>query len=111
MEDLEKALEFANYQSTLKQQKDILKQKFKDDCIYAYNGGLFSPNIEWLSAIYNIKEENQWVIDINGNPIWIENIKEFHRLAYENFMSAIAKFGETHSDIKKQRSVKSLVGL
>jgi hypothetical protein len=111
MDNITTVLEFANYQSSLKQQKEILKQKFKDDCIYAHNGGLFLPDFAWLAGVSIINEPSQWIIDINGNPIWVEDIKEFYRLAYANYAKALDQFGAAYRDLKTQRSVKSLVGL
>jgi hypothetical protein len=109
--NLTTVLEFANYQSSLKQQKEILKQKFKDDCIYAHNGGLFLPDFAWLAGINNINEDSQWIIDINGNPIWVEDVKEFYRLSYQNYVNALDQFGTAYQALRTQRSVKSLVGL
>ena len=111
MNNLEKALEFSNYQSSLKQKKDILRQKFNDQCIYAQNGGLFLLDFKWLAGIASIKESSQWIIDMNGNPIWVNDVQNFYKSSYETYIEALRQFGESYQELKSQRSIKSLVGL
>jgi hypothetical protein len=111
MHDLDKALAFANYQVTLTEQKKLLKQKFDDACIVASNGGLFQITLTFLSGIKTISEEAQWVQDANGNPIWIANISEFVTVCYNTYHNALSVYGQSYEQLKKQRSVKSLVGL
>lgn len=110
MEDLEQAMAFANYQSTLTQQKTIAAQRFADKCVVAQDGGLFLVTLSFLSSIKIITDPAQWIVDMNNNPIWIADINSFYQLAYNAYHTALAEYGETYSQLKKQRSVKSLVG-
>jgi hypothetical protein len=109
MHDLELALSFANYQNTLTQQKTILQQRFQDQCILAYNGGLFFVTPEFISGVSFITAS--WVIDMNSNPIKIDSPKDFVELATKTYNDAINVYGEAYSKLKTQRSVKSLVEL
>jgi hypothetical protein len=111
MEDLASALAFANYQSTLTQQKNILRQKFQDDCILAQNGGLFLVTPEFIAGLQAIQTTTRYVLDMNSNPILIEDISQFMQDALHCYEVAIAAYGIEYSKIKTQRSVKALVGL
>ena len=48
---LEKALEFANYRSTLANQKEKLKDRCEAQLNYAYNGGIFHINETLIAFI------------------------------------------------------------
>jgi len=109
MHNLESALAFANYQSTLTQQKKVIKQQFKDNCVLAYNGGLFFITPEFIAGMAFGNAD--WVIDMNGNPIKIDVRKDFVDLATKTYNVAVCKYGEAYSQLKTQRSVKSLVGI
>lgn len=107
-EQLEAALSFANYQSTLNQQRKLLREKFESDCILAYNGGLFNITQEWLAS-FDVNFE--WVLDINGNPIKITDPQTLLDVAKETYHSAVTSYGEEYQKLRAQRSVKLLAGL
>jgi hypothetical protein len=111
MEDLAAALAFANYQSTLTQQKNILRQKFQDDCILAQDGGLFLVTPEFIAGLQAIQTTTRYVLDMNLNPILIEDISQLVKDALHCYETAITAYGTEYSKIKTQRSVKALVGL
>ena len=111
MDDLAVSLAFANYQSTLTQQKNILRQKFQDDCILAQNGGLFLVTPEFIAGLQSLSLSSRYVIDMNENPIWIEDIQKFVAAATNCYKEAVHTYGNSYVKLKTQRSVKSLVGL
>jgi hypothetical protein len=98
-----------NYRTTLLQQKKIIEQQFKDQCIVSENGGLFLITPELLVSINDIKETDQWVLDMNQNPIYIQNIAHFYDRAYNVYYTALADFGKSFNQLKSQRSVESLL--
>lgn len=107
-QQLEKALSFAQYQSTLNQQRRLLREQFESDTILAYNGGLFKITQEWIGGFI---EDTEWCLDINGNPVQIENPSELLSIAKETYKSAISKYGAEYQELRRQRSVRSLVDL
>ena len=98
-----------NYRATLTQQKKIIEHRFRDQCIVSENGGLFLVTTEFLTSLKNIKEESQWVLDMNQNPILIQNIANFYDRAYNVYYTALADFGKSFNQLKSQRSVESLL--
>lgn len=111
MTNLEQALSFANYQFTLTQQRKVLKQKFDDACVFPWNGGLFRLSLEFLGGVNTIGNPSEWIVDVNGNPIWITDVSLFYTSAYKQYSKASAEYGEEYAKLKSQRSVKALVGL
>ena len=98
-----------NYRTTFLQQRKIIEQQFKDQCIVSENGGLFLITPELLISIKNIKETDQWVLDMNQSPIYIQNIANFYDRAYNVYYTALADFGKSFNQLKSQRSVESLL--
>jgi hypothetical protein len=105
---LEKALSFAQYQSTLNQQRRLLKEQFESDTIIAYSGGLFKITQEWLGGF---DPEAVWVLDMNGNPVGVENAAELLAMAKSAYAQALVKYGEEYQKLRRQRSVRSLTDL
>lgn len=107
-EQLEQALSFAQYQSTLTEQRLLLKQRFEDACVIPYNGGLFKVTQEWIGSF---DLEAEWALDINGQPIRIDNPREFLVSARETYRQALSEYGEAFQQLRKQRSVRALTEL
>ncbi len=111
MYNLDSALEFANYQSTLTQQKEILLQKFKDACLIARSGGLFLITPEFISGLTLLDNKSGYIVDCNNTPVFIEDLEQFFNEAKLTYNQAVAAYGAEYSKLKTQRSVKTLVGL
>lgn len=105
---LDQALSFSQYQSTLNQQRKLLKEKFESDTILAYGGGLFKVTQEWLGGF---DKDCKWVLDINNNPISIDSPNELFDMAKETYSTAINSYGEEYQKLRRQRSVRSLTDL
>ena len=102
---IESALSFAQYQTTINQQRRLLKDKFELDTIFAYNGSLFKLSQEWLGS-FNITDN--WCIDVSGNPAYLENPAEFLESARSVYQEALKNYGEEFTKLRSQRSVNSL---
>ncbi len=107
-QQLEEALSFAQYQSTLNQQRRLLKEQFETDTVVAYNGGLFKVTQEWLGG-FNIN--CNWCLDSRDTPIKIDNPQELFDQALAAYTKAITKYGEEYQKLRTQRSVRSLTDL
>jgi hypothetical protein len=105
---LEEALSFAQYQTTLNQQRRLLKEQFESDTVVAYNGGLFKITQEWLGGF---DLTGRWFLDRNDIPIEITNPKELLDIAKDTYFTAIEKYGEEYQMLRKQRSVRSLTSI
>lgn len=106
--NLEQALSFAKYQSTLNQQRQLLKQKFDNDCLLAHNGGLFKITQEWLGGF---DLSSRWFLDVNQTPVEVEDPRALFDLAKETYRAALDEYGQAYQNLRKQRSVRLLAGL
>lgn len=100
-----------NYRDTVAHQIAVLEQKFKDQCVVAHGGGLFLITPELLNQLTNIKETDQWVLDMNSNPILIQGVANFYEQVYNVYYTALNEFGIEYNTLKTQRSVNSLLDL
>ena len=102
---LDRALSFSQYQSTLNQQRRMLKEKFDNDCIIGYNGGLFKITQEWLSGF---DKTVSWVIDMNSVPVQVVDAEDLYTIAKTVYQTALTTYVEEYQSLRKKRSVKSL---
>jgi hypothetical protein len=109
MNNLASVLEFATYQATLTQQRKVIKQRFQDNCIFAYNGGLFQLTFNFLGALSQLQDASQWVLDLNETPIWVDDIADFKKQAQQIYTTALTNYGQSFTALRQQRTVKSLV--
>jgi hypothetical protein len=109
MEHLEQALSFANYQTTLTQQRKLLTQKFQEASVVAYNGGLFKVTLEFIGAVKCFQPP--YVLDSNGTPVKIDDYDTFLSEIEEAYKTAIESYGKEFSALRLKRNVKSLVEL
>jgi hypothetical protein len=100
-----------NYRNTFYNQQKIIQQRFKDQCVIAQGGGLFFITPDFLASLKDIKEESQWALDMNSNPILIQNVANFYDRAYNVYYTALADFGTSYNQLKSQRSVESILEL
>jgi hypothetical protein len=111
-ERLEKALDVANYMVTFNNQREILKQEYKENLIFHYNGFKFTVTLELINFVYmvNSMELGQIVlIDDNQNPCIIENVSVFKDDIFDVYFRASNLYNEQFSKLKKQRSISKLI--
>lgn len=111
---LEKAFDVANYMATLVNQKRVLKEEFKQNLIYFYNGSIFSVNkelITFVKTMIDLGQADHVLIDDNDLPVHIENLSEFLDNILSTFSSASNEYYSKYQKLKKNRSVESLLDL
>lgn len=108
----------ADYQITLRQQREVLKSEFHDACVFAFNGGLFELTPEFLAGLETRAKYSQgagepvslWVLDQNQTAIQINDTAEFIKEATEQYNNAVAEFGKAWNIMRRQRSVEGIIG-
>jgi len=107
---LEKALDFANYAHTLHNQKKLIKQKFKDDCVYYYNAGKFTINDKLISLCILYKEDtNVILLDDNEIPIQVKNMGSFTNTIIKQYENAKESYYKEYSQLTSHKSVEGLI--
>ena len=111
---LEKALEFCNYRLTLNHQLQTLKLKSENSLIFAKNGGSFNINenlISFLSLLQLKKIKEVVLLDLNKNPIKIEDVDDFLEEIMSVYFEVTNDYLNEYNRLRKSRNVKSVIEL
>lgn len=112
---LQAALDFANYRQTFTIQHKTLKEKIQAKLTYGYNGGIFKINRELICFVRFLIDRGRIssvvLLDINENPIIIDDIEKFQDEIMDRYFSATNEYFEEYQQLKKSRSVEKLIDL
>lgn len=111
-ERLSKALEFSNFRISLFNKKESIRLKMESMLNYAINGGIFKAKIETINFLKLLIDEGKdqvVLIDLNGNPVEITNIKELYNDLLSRYFQATNFYHIEYDKIRKARTVKSLM--
>lgn len=111
---LEKALSHGNYALTVAREKKNIRERFKVAIQYSINGGTFEATSELISFVDLMvrREEDSIVfIDMNGNPIMIEDVGAFQTALLDVYHGATNEYFTAYEKLRKARNVKAVVGL
>ena len=112
-EEFQKSLDFSNYRQTFAIQRKTLKEKIDAKLTYGFNGGIFKIDRELLNfvemMIYKDRSENVVILDVNENPILVENLVDFREEIFDRYFSATFEYHEEYQKLKKARSVEKLL--
>lgn len=112
-ERLEKALKFSNYMVTLNNQKRVLRENFKENSIFYFNGGQFTLTKDLITFVNMLVErdntEDIVLIDDNETPICIENLENFLTDVLDRYFLAANQYHVKYKELLNKRSVHKLV--
>lgn len=112
-ERLEKALEFANYRTTLSNQKRNIRSRMQVLQTVHYNGGSFLADDRTISFVgtllNNAKKESAIIIDTKDNPIEVENLSEFFDTLISSYNEASNEYKVQMDKIKRARNIKKIM--
>lgn len=111
-ERLEKALKIANYNTSLYNQKLVLKEKYEQDLIYYHSGSKFSVTQDLISFCYSLRHQGQttvWLVDDNDTPIEIKDLEDFISDITDVYFKASNRYYTEYNKLKAQRSVNGLI--
>lgn len=110
---LTKALEFANYRTTLNNQKAQLKAKTQSLLSYSINGGSFTIDIPLLTFCKQLIDEGHEevvLLDIYENPIKVD-IKNFYDEISSRYFEVTNEYYAEYEKIRKARKVHKILDL
>lgn len=108
-ERLTRALEFSNYRITLANQRKNLQHKLAASLRFAFNGGIFHVDQTLIGFLHAIELKSAVLLDVNQNPIDVQDVMEFKRQAIEIYHRATNEFMKDYRELQKARTVKRLV--
>lgn len=109
-ERLSKALEFSNFRVSLFNKKENIRVKMDSMMTYAINGGVFKAKIEtinFLKLLIDDGKDQVVLIDLNGNPIEITDIKGLYSELLSRYFQATNFYYVEYDKIRKARTVKA----
>ena len=110
---LTKALEFANYRTTLNNQQAQLKAKTQSLLSYSINGGTFTIDIPLITFCKQLLDEGQKqvvLLDIYNNPIQIE-IESFYEEIQSRYFEVTNDYYAEYEKLRKSRKVHKVLDL
>jgi hypothetical protein len=113
-ERLKEALDFSSYMITLQNQKRILNEQYKESLIYYYNKGQFSvtqPLISFLQTLVNLNQTEVVLVDDNGIPVQVEDIKLFFVEVLNLYFTSTNNYLVEYNKVVSKRSVKDMLDL
>jgi len=112
-EKLTKALEFANYRSTLNNQRAILRARTESLLSYSIDGGTFTIDPGLISFVKLLRDEGMEtavLIDIYSNPISVD-LDDFYTEILSRYVEATNDYHAEYGKLSKARSVKSILDI
>jgi hypothetical protein len=112
-ERLKKALDSANFMLTFNNQKELIKQTFKESCLYHENGHRFTVDrelISFLSIALSKGIKNDFVIlDDMDNPYKIFDVEIFSDNIFKLYTENTSRYIADYSKLKSTRSLSNMV--
>lgn len=114
-ERLEKALDVANLMTTYNNQRELLKEKFKEDCLYHKDGHRFFVDrtlINFLSTLLNLGHTSDVIIlDDFENPYMIEDVQQMLDEIISVYFESTNDYYSKSIQLKKNRSISKIIGI
>lgn len=111
---LTKALEFANYRTTLNVQHNALKAKVQTLLNYSINGGTFDISQELISFVKLLLDREYTdavLLDVYNNPIKIDDLDDFLDEILSRYFEAVNEYHAEYQKLRKARKVHKLIEL
>jgi hypothetical protein len=111
-ERLEKAMESAKYRVTLYNQKENCKLKFKQALSFSKAGGVFHVSQELISFVSSLLARSLTeaiIIDVNENPIKIDDLENFHDTIIDRYYEATNDYLTDFKKIQSSRKTAPMM--
>ena len=112
---LKSALDVANRMVTFNTQKELMRQEYKESCLYHENGHQFTIDRELINFLTSLIQmghnEDVVIIDDFENPYMIENIEEFRSNIFNIYAEKSNEYYHKYINLKKSRSVLTMIGI
>lgn len=112
---LKKALDVANLMVTFNTQRDLLKQEFKEDCLYHESGHRFTINRELINFLSTLAAsgylEDIVILDDFENPFMISDTKTFLAKIFEIYVESTNKYYHRYTELKSKRTISKVIDI
>ena len=98
----------SNYRSTFANQREILKMKFQDSCIFCKHGGTFELSPVFLMYVKSILDDGETsaiLVDKKEVCILVDDLEDFYDDVKGEYKSAINEYYYNMEQLKKKRNI------
>lgn len=112
---LEQALDLSKFRYTLFLEKRRLEEKLKADLTYAFNGGQFYIDRNFIVFLNLLTPEegtmSTTILDDNMRPIYVEDITKLQKDVLELYSRVVNQYQVDFEQLRKKRSPSAIVDL
>lgn len=110
---LKKALDVANLMVSFGTQRDLLKQEFKENCLYHESGHRFTVNRELINFLSTLlvlgHTEDIVILDDFENPYMIGDVKNFLDNIFVLYNESANGYYHKYVELKSKRSISKIM--
>jgi hypothetical protein len=114
-ERLKVALDSANFMITFNNQRELIKQTFKENCLYHEGGRRFTINKEFINFLSTLQTrgfvEDVVILDDMEIPFMVSNLEKFLDTVFDIYMESANQYYKDISDLTKKRSTNKIIGI
>ncbi len=111
MSNIEKAYDFINFRTTIVNQKHLLLAQVEERLTCYLNGGVFRAEpcfIAFIGDIIDSGYESAPILDVNNNPILIEDLVEFKNTLLSSYTEVVYDYWQDWENIRVERDLKKI---
>jgi hypothetical protein len=110
--DIDKAFEIANFMTTLNNQKRILHEEYNQSLYYYKDGNTFKATPEFISFVSSIVQSNiesSVILDQNGIPVLVSDIKDLLTSLISTYTEASNGYFYNYQKLISSKTVESIL--
>jgi hypothetical protein len=111
---LKKALDSANFMITFANQKELIKQTFKENCLYHENGRRFTINRELINFLSTLISkgftEDVVILDDMELPYMVKDLETFLDNIFYIYAESSNRYYYEYTNLVSSRTVEKIIG-
>jgi hypothetical protein len=111
---LKTALDSANFMLTFNNQRETIKQAFRERCLYHENGRRFTVNRELINFLSTLiareLTEDVVILDDMEVPYMISDVTVFLEKIFDIYTESTNRYYQSYSKLLASRSIDKIIG-
>jgi hypothetical protein len=112
---LKNALDVANLMVAFNNQRELLKEEYKEGCLYHEGGHRFTIDRELINFLTSLIQmgntEDVVILDDFENPYMINDVKNFHEKIFDIYVETTNRYYHKYILLKNDRSISKMMGI